>query len=89
MKADTGNINYLKSGKGALSWLLTRDHKRVGLMYLALLCLAFMVGGYSAIALRGGIFAGGGGAIDLVQYDFDALSNTFTSLPLCYIIPAA
>ena len=27
--------NYLNHPKGIMSWLLTLDHKRIGLMYLA------------------------------------------------------
>ena len=27
-------LNYLNNGHGAASWLLTKDHKRIALLYL-------------------------------------------------------
>ncbi len=44
--------HYLNHSKGILSWLLTLDHKRIGLMYMVVVLLAFFVGGMAAIALR-------------------------------------
>jgi hypothetical protein len=38
---------YLNHEFGIKSWLLTKDHKRIGLMYLVLVTLAFMLGGFS------------------------------------------
>ncbi|AKT43929.1 cytochrome C oxidase subunit I [Chondromyces crocatus] len=35
-----------------MSWLITIDHKRIGLMYLASVVLAFLVGGLFALAVR-------------------------------------
>ena len=37
------NANYLNAvARGSASWLVTLDHKRIGLMYLAMVCLAFL-----------------------------------------------
>lgn len=44
--------NYLSEPKGLKSWLLTRDHKRIGLMYLFAIMFFFMVGGIFAMLLR-------------------------------------
>jgi cytochrome c oxidase subunit 1 len=44
--------NYLSEPRGLKSWLLTRDHKRIGLMYLFAIMFFFMVGGIFAILLR-------------------------------------
>ena len=44
--------NYLNSERGLKSWLLTLDHKRIGLMYLASVSLFFIVGGILALFVR-------------------------------------
>lgn len=46
------NENYLKVGKGIRSWLLTLDHKRIGIMYLISILTAFFAGGVFAVLLR-------------------------------------
>jgi cytochrome c oxidase subunit 1 len=47
-----GNVNFLKAGSGIKSWLFTLDHKRIGLMYLLFICIAFGLGGSFAVLLR-------------------------------------
>jgi cytochrome c oxidase subunit 1 len=44
--------NFLSEPKGLKSWLLTLDHKRIGLMYLFAIMFFFMVGGVFAVLLR-------------------------------------
>jgi len=44
--------NYLNHGKGLKSWLLTLDHKRIGLMYLVSILGAFLLGGIFALLIR-------------------------------------
>ena len=44
--------DYITHSKGLLSWALTLDHKRIGLMYLVAVLLAFAIGGFFAIFLR-------------------------------------
>ncbi len=46
------NENYLKAGKGLKSWLLTLDHKRIGIMYLISVIIAFAAGGTFALLVR-------------------------------------
>jgi cytochrome c oxidase subunit I len=43
---------YLNHQYGILSWLLTKDHKRIGLMYLAVVSFAFFLGGIFAAGIR-------------------------------------
>ncbi|MEX0680223.1 MAG: cytochrome c oxidase subunit I [Balneolales bacterium] len=43
---------YLNHEKGILSWLLTIDHKRIGLLYLFSIVFFFFVGGLLALMLR-------------------------------------
>lgn len=44
--------SYLTSETTVMSWLNTRDHKRVGLMFLAVLLFALFLGGVFAMVLR-------------------------------------
>ena len=45
-------VNYLNAGYGIKSWLLTLDHKRIGMLYLASITLMFFVGGTAAVLMR-------------------------------------
>ena len=45
-------VNYLNASYGIKSWLLTFDHKRIGLLYLGTITLMFMVGGIAATLMR-------------------------------------
>jgi cytochrome c oxidase subunit 1 len=44
--------HYLNSGHGLSSWLLTRDHKRIALLYLVTISIFFFLGGLFAIGIR-------------------------------------
>ena len=44
--------HYLNDGYGIRSWLLTRDHKRIALLYLVAVTLFFFVGGAMAVLIR-------------------------------------
>ncbi len=44
--------NYLKNKRGLASWLLTLDHKRIGIMYLVFITIAFALGGLFAVLVR-------------------------------------
>ncbi len=44
--------NYVNEDYGALSWLLTRDHKRIAILYLFSITLLFMLGGFFAMMMR-------------------------------------
>src|SRR5436190_989091 len=45
-------LNYLNNGFTLKSWLLTKDHKRIAIMYLITVSLFFMAGGLYASAIR-------------------------------------
>src|SRR6516164_11046053 len=45
-------VNYLNASYGIKSWLLTFDHKRIGLLYLATITVMFVVGGVAATLMR-------------------------------------
>ena len=44
--------NYLNAEYGIKSWLLTMDHKRVGILYLVVLTVFFLIGGLFASLIR-------------------------------------
>ena len=44
--------NYLTANYGFKSWLLTTDHKRIGLLYLISISIFFLLGGMFAVAIR-------------------------------------
>ena len=44
--------NYLRADRGVLSWLLTKDHKRIALMFYAVITFMLILGGAFALILR-------------------------------------
>jgi cytochrome c oxidase subunit 1 len=44
--------NYLNAEYGIRSWLLTKDHKRIALLYLGSITFFFFVGGAAALLMR-------------------------------------
>src|SRR6187402_520095 len=44
--------HYLNDGYGIKSWLLTRDHKRIALLYLIAVTFFFLIGGTFAVGIR-------------------------------------
>ncbi|MCF7903004.1 MAG: cytochrome c oxidase subunit I [Candidatus Marinimicrobia bacterium] len=55
MSANTATLpqpNFLSEPKGLKSWLLTLDHKRIGLMYFFAVMFFFLVGGTFAVLIR-------------------------------------
>ncbi|MFQ5641745.1 MAG: cytochrome c oxidase subunit I [bacterium] len=61
--------NYLTEPKGLKSWLVTHDHKRIGLMYLFAIMFFFMVGGLFAVLLRLELLNPGKDFIDADTYN--------------------
>src|ERR1700742_1253717 len=51
--------NYLTHDKGIASWLLTLDHKRIGIMYFCCVIAAFALGGFFALMIRTELWAPG------------------------------
>lgn len=45
-------VNYLNNGYSIKSWLLTKDHKRIALLYLFSVSFFFLLGGLYAAAIR-------------------------------------
>jgi len=45
-------LNYLNVEHGVKSWLLTKDHKRIAILYLVSISVFFLIGGLMAVAIR-------------------------------------
>src|SRR5277367_2985613 len=58
--------SYLNAGHGFRSWLLTRDHKRIAMLYLLSVTFFFFIGGIFALLIRLELLTPAG---DLVQSD--------------------
>src|SRR4030095_14023497 len=56
--------HYLNVSYGVTSWLFTRDHKRIALLYLMSITLFFFLGGAFAVVIRLELLTPAG---DLVQ----------------------
>src|SRR4026209_1564853 len=59
-------INYLNATYGLKSWLLTKDHKRIALLYLGSITFFFFIGGLYAMFIR----------LELLTPQGDLLSST-------------
>lgn len=45
-------VDYLNAGYGIKSWLLTTDHKRIGILYMISITFFFFIGGAAATLMR-------------------------------------
>src|SRR5689334_15187697 len=61
--------NYLNVAHGVASWLLTRDHKRIALLYLVTVTLMFLVGGLAITIVRLNLMTPEGGLVDADTYN--------------------
>ena len=59
-------VNYLNVRTTVASWLFTKDHKRIGLMYMVVVTIAFLIGALFAAGIRMELATPGG---DLVSAD--------------------
>jgi cytochrome c oxidase subunit 1 len=66
METSAAGTNYLNANYGIRSWLLTRDHKRIALLYLISVTVFFFIGSLFALAIRIELLTPAG---DFVQAD--------------------
>ena len=50
--AQSTHVDYLRAKSGIMSWLVTVDHKRIGVMYLFSILFFFLIGGLAALIVR-------------------------------------
>ncbi len=61
--------NFLSYPKGILSWLVTLDHKRIGILYLICILTAFFIGGMFALLIRTELLTPGPTIVDADTYN--------------------
>jgi cytochrome c oxidase subunit 1 len=61
--------SYLTHDRGLRSWLLTLDHKRLGIMYLGAIVTFVLMGGVFALALRLNLWNPSGGLVSNDTYN--------------------
>ncbi len=66
--------DYLDNGYSLKSWLLTTDHKRIGIMYMISITLFFIIGGIAATIIRIELMTPKGDLLDTP----DAYNRMFT-----------
>ncbi|MBM4110206.1 MAG: cytochrome c oxidase subunit I [Phycisphaerae bacterium] len=83
--------NYLIHDKGFLSWILTLDHKRIGVMYTVSVLLSFLVGGIFALLVRTELLTPGRTFIDADTFNhfFTLHGAVMVFLVIIPSIPAA
>ena len=67
--SSTAEHNYLNHSTGIKSWLLTLDHKRIGLMYMVTVLSFFFLGGIFALLIRLELFYPGKTIMDANTYN--------------------
>ncbi len=60
---------YLNAGHGIKSWLLTKDHKRIALLYLFTITLFFFIGGIFATLIRVELLSPNGNLVSSETYN--------------------
>src|SRR5687767_1531719 len=61
--------DYITTDYTLGSWLLTTDHKRIGLLYMASITLFFFVGGAAATVMRLELMTPGGDVVHPEAYN--------------------
>ncbi|HEY3826800.1 MAG TPA: cbb3-type cytochrome c oxidase subunit I, partial [Bryobacteraceae bacterium] len=71
-------VDYINSKKGIWSWMTTVDHKRIGVMYLFFVLLAFLIGGLLALLIRLSLFSPDHKIGGSVIFDAETYNRIFT-----------
>src|SRR5437660_693033 len=61
--------NYLNVAYGAKSWLLTKDHKRIAILYLISITFMFFLGGVAITIVRLNLMVPTGGLVEADTYN--------------------
>ena len=83
--------SFYKAASGLKSWLITLDHKRIGLMYLISVLLFFLVGGVFALLVRTELLTPGHTIVDANTYNrlFTLHGAVMVFLVIIPSVPAA
>ena len=82
-------VHYLNHAYGIFSWLLTVDHKRIGILYIVTVCIFFTFGAFASALVRTNLVSPTGSILDLDQYNkaFTAHGTIMIFLFLIPVIP--
>lgn len=69
MQAAESGTNYLNNGYGVASWLLTKDHKRIAILYLISITVMFVLGSLFAVGIRVELLTPQGDAFEADTYN--------------------
>jgi len=87
MSSHEHGASYLENGSGFKSWFFSVDHKRIGLMYLVMVTIFFLIAGLLALGIRTELLTPEG---DL--FDGDTYNKVFTLhgalMVFVFIIPS-
>jgi len=86
---EANRLHYLNHSYGIFSWLLTVDHKRIGLLYLVSASVFFLFGGLAVALVRLNLITPTGAILELDQYNkaFTAHGTIMLFLFLIPVIP--
>lgn len=80
-------VDYLSNGHSLKSWLLTGDHKRIGILYLISVSIFFALGGFFAMLIRMELISPSG-----VMLESETYNKVFTAhgvvMIFFFLIPA-
>jgi len=62
-------VHYLNASYGIKSWLLTTDHKRIAMLYLASITFFFFIGGAAAVLMRLNLISPQGALLEPATYN--------------------
>jgi cytochrome c oxidase subunit 1 len=62
-------VNYLTTSHRVRSWLLTRDHKRIALLYMISITFFFIIGGLAATLMRINLLTPDGSLVEAETYN--------------------
>src|SRR5665213_1776809 len=80
--------NYLNTTTGVMSWLLTKDHKRIALLYLITVTLMFFLGGVAITIVRLNLMTPDGTLISADTYNKLFTMHGITMV-FFFLLPAA
>lgn len=84
---DAAAPSYLSNEAGFRSWLLTRDHKRIGILYALSITFFFFMGGIAAAMIRMNLVDPNGALLDAETYN-KAFTFHGTVMVWFFLIPS-
>ncbi len=81
------DVDFYRAKRGIMSWVVTVDHKRLGIMYLASVLTMFLVGGIFALLVRTELLTPGRTIMDADTYN-QAFTLHGAIMVFLFIIPS-